>query len=90
MCGHCLSIMRAMTSGARQYASYLVRIWQRRDRAGGQNEAWLADVEHIQTGVRRRFYRVDDVWEFLRRHAKEGAVEHEEADDVEAETELDG
>jgi hypothetical protein len=44
------------------YASYLVRLW--RD-DGPATAVYHAEVEHIQTGQRRQFQTVDDLWAFL-------------------------
>lgn len=55
-----------------RYRSYLIRLWQERPADGASAHAWRAEVEHIQTGERRRFVSPDELWRYLHRQTAPG------------------
>lgn len=54
-----------MVTELAHYTSYLVRVWQE-DAAESQPVQWRAEVEHVQSGVRRCFRSPAELWAFLR------------------------
>jgi hypothetical protein len=54
------------------YTSYLVRMWQQSRADNPAAAVWYAEVEHIQTGQRRRFLNFNDLWAFLNPHTQPG------------------
>lgn len=61
-----------MSSTPARYRSYLIRLWQEHPADGASAHAWRAEVEHIQTGDRRRFTSPDELWRYLRRQVASG------------------
>ncbi len=61
-----------------RYASFLVRLWREDDpEQPGRFGDWQGEVEHIQTGRRWAFARLDELLDSLRRlveDAEAGAV----------------
>lgn len=57
---------------AREYASYLLRLWRTRqpDRTGPT--VWCAEAECIQTGERRRFLEPSALLAFLNLNQSQG------------------
>ena len=49
-------------SAERQYAAYLLRLWQMRSKEG---LVWRASLEHASTGERRGFACLADLFDFL-------------------------
>lgn len=63
--------LAVMDNEASHYTSYLVRVW----REGTEPPApvqWRAEVEHVQSGVRRRFESPDALFAFLRQLEPKG------------------
>lgn len=60
-----------------QYASFLVRLWREDDpERPGWFSDWQGEAEHIQTGRRWTFARLDELLSFLRRLAEESRTRH--------------
>ena len=56
------------------YASYLLRLWLEPAPGAPEGGVWQGEVEHIQTGERRRFAETDALWAFLRQNFPPGEV----------------
>jgi hypothetical protein len=62
-------------SAPTRYASFLVRLWREEDpERPGRFGDWQGEVEHIQSGRRWTFARLDELLGFLRRQAEEAEV----------------
>ncbi len=55
-----------MIEKQREYLAYMLRIWLVRD---DRQLLWRASVENAQTGERRGFASLDDLFEYLRSQA---------------------
>lgn len=52
-----------------QYASFLIRLWREHDpRVPASPAEWQGEVEHIQSGQKWRFARIEEALEFLQSH----------------------
>ncbi len=62
-------------SVSRRYASFLVRLWREDDpERPGRFGDWQGEVEHIQSGQRFAFGRLDELLGFLRRLMEEAGA----------------
>jgi hypothetical protein len=60
--------MERSASVQQDYASFLIRMWRETDPTVPDEVAeWRGEVEHIQSGGRRKFDMLDEVPELLRR-----------------------
>lgn len=64
-----------MNNEPSHYTSYLIRVWQEEIEPSASVQ-WSAEVEHVQSGVRRRFAAPADLWAFLRRLEPRGDDNH--------------
>lgn len=64
-----------MTDESLHYISYLVRVW-REEAAPSAPAQWRAEVEHVQSGARRRFESPDALWTFMRQLEPKGDDDH--------------
>ncbi len=55
----------------RTYLSYLLRLW-REER--GEKIVWRASLESVQTGEKRSFGTIDDLFRFLREQTETSAI----------------
>ncbi len=55
-----------MIEKQREYLAYMLRIWLVRD---NRQTLWRASVENAQTGERRGFASLDDLFEYLQSQA---------------------
>ena len=51
------------------YQSYLLRLWQAKEGKGG----WRASLESAQTGERRGFASLDDLFDYVRSQTRVGS-----------------
>lgn len=65
-----------MSNEPLHYTSYLVRVW-REEAAPPSLAQWRAEVEHVQSGVRRRFESPDALWTYLRQLEPMGDDNHD-------------
>jgi hypothetical protein len=72
ICRHLSVILEWMADDLTTYTSYLVRMWQQSRSDNPRAAVWHAEVEHIQTGQRRRFLDPNDLWSFLNPHNQTG------------------
>ena len=65
----------ALVPSSIEYASFLLRLWRETSAdAGNVSRAWHVGVEHIQTGERWDFSRLDEFVAFLRQKTKDVAA----------------
>jgi hypothetical protein len=53
-----------------QYKSFLLRLWREKKDPSPQAN-WEAEIEHIQSGERRGFNTLEELFEFLRQQMAE-------------------
>lgn len=57
------------------YASFFVRVWRSVDGDLAHSSAgWHSEIEHIQTGERWGFERLQELLDFLRREAQDSGT----------------